>query len=176
MAVSTDRVLLLAAGPPPKYRTQSGARQVWSTWNHGVGCEREHPECFFQPVSGCSLERVHELMERDEISYVELEEDATVASLPPAGPESPRVVVARGKLGWLAAFRRDLPVAAAMKNLRVSDATRQNAYFASENKYVRNRMWALQGMVYLLRLNEVSDCAPWSLALSAVPRTARSDT
>jgi hypothetical protein len=156
MAASTNRVLLLAAGPPPPYARQTGAKQVWNTWNHGIGCIKEHPECFFKPVSGCSIERVHDLMVREEISYAELDDDASLESLLPAGDDSPRVLVARSKLGWLGEFRRHLPVPKAMQNLQVSNTVRDNLYFSSDNAYVRNRMWSMQAMLYLLRLNEVS--------------------
>jgi hypothetical protein len=126
------------------------------TWRHGIGCEREHPECFFLPVSSCNLTHVHDLMEKEAISYVELFDSATVESLPKAGADKPRVVVARGKLGWLLSFRKNLPVGAALDAIGISADVRDNKYFGAESSaYVKSRMWHMQAALYVLRLNKV---------------------
>lgn len=154
LAVSQGRVLLLAVGPAPRYkRLGKDDDQVWKTWHHGIGCNHVHPECFFKPISNCSLKSVHERMIANEVSYAELESDVDMPVL--RGNKVPRVLVARGKLNWLVGVRRHLPVTAAIENLRISLETKRNEYFGSENKYIRNRIWSVQSYVYLLRLNEV---------------------
>lgn len=155
IAASTKRVLLLASGTPPSYRKNTSVFQVWKTWNHAIGCEREHPECFFQPASRCSLADVHNLMVQGKLSYLELGENIDLSSVPPAGQSTPRVIIIRGKHSWLSNFRKTLPVADALRNLGLPESIRMNHYFASSNRYVRNRIWTMQAAVYLLRLNKV---------------------
>lgn len=155
IAASTKRVLLLAAGPPPAYKKKANIQHVWKTWNHAIGCEQEHPECFFEPVSNCNLGSLHKLMEQDKISYLEMEENMDLYSVPQASASNPRVIVIRGKHSWLGNFRRNLPVTSALLHLGVSHATRNNEFFTSQNRYIRNRMWSMQAAIYLLRLNQV---------------------
>jgi hypothetical protein len=157
MAASTDRILLLAAGPVPSYKNRSSPGQIWTTWRHAVGCKTEHPECFFLPVSSCNLTRVHEQMEREEMSYVELDDDATADSVPNAGEGHPRVVVARGKMSWLMPFRKMLRVGVALEKVGVSEDVRNNSWFGEDSStYTKTRLWHMQAALYVLRLNEVS--------------------
>jgi hypothetical protein len=155
VAASKNRTLLLATGPAPPYKRKSEAGQPFSRWNHAVGCHVEHPECFFQPISSCNLSEIHELMVQDIISYKELDHGSTLDSIPMHGHNSPRVIVARGKLSWLLGFRFNLPVLQALDALDVSEKTRFNGLFNSSNAYLRQRLWTMQGSLYATRLNQV---------------------
>lgn len=165
MAISTGRVLLIAAGPPPKYKRKIDIQQTWQTWHHAAGCEKEHPECFFEPISGCSLEQVHKLMEEEKVSYRELPQNLNMASIPPAGGNSERVIVLRGSHFWLGEFRRNLPVREAIDHLDLPASIKNNDYFTSTNQYSRIRAWTTQTTLYAMRLNEVSTELPFLLDL-----------
>ncbi len=94
-------------------------------------------------------------MVEGKVSYLELEDHETYETLFGPRLSSKQVLVARSKLQWLGPFRKEVPVPKILENLKLPLAVRNNEFFSTSNRYTQKRIWTMQAMVYLMRLNKV---------------------
>ena len=139
MAIYSNRVLVL------RFRN--------NRWVHALGCRTKTPECFFMPISNCSLLQVQALVQSGSAKYREQKQDEREVKGVDQGDV--RVLETKRYKPHLISFRHRLHnlVPQVLKNLRLPENVMYNNIFNSTSAYTIRRAWHTQASLYLLRLN-----------------------
>lgn len=157
MAIYSGRVLLLRTAP--------------DGWVHATGCEHPGPECFFQPVSKCSLSTVEHLVKEGKLTYRRRRPGEMHIKSVEQGEAHVLEAVNYKRHMYKVRYNLQNMIPRALMHLKVPDGVLLSDVFSSNNNYTMKRAWHTQAALYLLRLNESMQ----KLAKNALKDCAGSD-